>query len=345
MDYQWRYNLDEELKKGESRTISPPVGRVAVNEDGSGILSLGNSLVPRRRTAKPGDDHNCVYDAHFSHGQCTMCWKEHDGCNLLSDMNRCKVCYRRAEACPSFETKPFYIVEKLEELITTQRKYEVTKDRSNKFARRPVKVIVFSQFRKVLNTTGDRLIRRFGTACIAEYWGKFRRKELHKFVNSDECFCMLLGKDGSEGLDLSFVTNIIFTEQIWDKSLEEQVVARAWRMGAMGAVEVESLIAENSVEETMTHLEAHLGGKGANVRQDDEDPRTRQLTTSHMEKAGQYQRAKLQFLLQDLKLITTSTTNPLSAPADSDDRKRPKSSSNSNPHPQVTKRRKVQFAA
>lgn len=72
--------------------------------------------------------------------------------------------------------------------------------------RRPVKIIVFSQFRKALNMVGDRLLRRFGQACVSEYWGRYRTTELAKFTRDPECFLMLLGKDGSEGLDLSFVT-------------------------------------------------------------------------------------------------------------------------------------------
>jgi hypothetical protein len=66
---------------------------------------------------------------------------------------------------------------------------------------------------------------------------------------------MLLSNDGSEGLDLSFVTHIFFLEEVWDKSLAEQAVARAWRMGAKGRVEVETLVAKNSVEATMQEFE------------------------------------------------------------------------------------------
>jgi hypothetical protein len=67
-------------------------------------------------------------------------------------------------------------------------------------------VIVFSQYQKALNLVGDRLLGRLGTACVAEYTGKYRTEELHRFTVDDQCFCILLSKDGSEGLDLSFVT-------------------------------------------------------------------------------------------------------------------------------------------
>jgi len=70
---------------------------------------------------------------------------------------------------------------------------------------------------------------------------------------------MLLGKDGHEGLDLSFVTDIIFLDVVMDKAVETQTVARAWRMGAKGPVNVETLIAENSIEESMFNLEQGEG--------------------------------------------------------------------------------------
>jgi SNF2 family DNA or RNA helicase len=98
---------------------------------------------------------------------------------------------------------------------------------------------------------------------------------------------MLLSNDGSEGLDLSFVTNIFFLEEVWDKSLAEQAVARAWRMGAKGRVEVETLVAKNSVEETMQEFESALNERSVgNVD------------------ALDYQRTKTQTLLRTLRLNT-----------------------------------------
>ncbi len=66
---------------------------------------------------------------------------------------------------------------------------------------------------------------------------------------------MLLGKDGSLDFDFSFATNIFFLDGIWDKSLESQVVSRAYRMdastreiGGKGVV-VEKLVVAYSIEE------------------------------------------------------------------------------------------------
>ena len=313
MDYQWLHNVEVESKnksKHLSRNDEDDETPVALLEDGNIVLAPLDATRQRRRTRKVGDGHTCEYSPKVANGECVLCWKEHDGCNLVNAAKRCEICYRRAEDCPSSETKSAYVVDRLLTLHKNFQRQEeqlrLSSTRRGGIASlnpsRPLKVIVFSQFRKVLNMTGDRLLRQFGSECCAEYWGSFRRKELHKFIYNDACFCMLLGKDGSEGLDLSFVTHIFFLEQVWDKSLEQQAVARAWRMGAKGSVEVETLVAKTSVEETMSRLEKELGEDMSG------DKAIRDLDATEGVKSSEYQRAKLQFLLKSLSLITNTYT-------------------------------------
>ena len=168
---------------------------------------------PRRRSRKPGDGHACIYSPKSTNGECVLCWKQHDSCDFMTPSSQCNECFQRAEDCPESETKSFHVVTSLLGLYIQQqnRGQQIVSPSSTDVqlaTKRPLKAIVFSQFRKVLNMAGDRLLRRFGSGCIAEYWGSFRRKELSRFIHDDTCFCMLLGKDGSEGLDLSFVTHM-----------------------------------------------------------------------------------------------------------------------------------------
>ena len=53
---------------------------------------------------------------------------------------------------------------------------------------------------------------------------------------------LLMDKSGSVGLDLSFVPHVFLMEPFLDAALEEQVVARAHRMGARSKVTVEMLV-------------------------------------------------------------------------------------------------------
>lgn len=324
-EFNWLHNIEEEMKLKSLNGNGIADGHES-DEDGEHDGNIGNNAGPfvqpngagmlapddplRMRTNKFGDGHICEYSPKRSDGKCRLCWKEHEDCYLVEESRRCRVCYRQVEDCPKSETKSRYITQKLFEMYSQQKearrasiKIKATLEYRT-VERRPLKVIVFSQFRSVLNMTGDRLLRRFGAGCVAEYWGMYRRKELQKFIYDEKCLCMILGKDGSEGLDLSFVTHIFFMEQVWDQGLESQAVARAWRMGAKGFVLVETLIAKNTLEETMASLERSLE-QGPDASSE-EIQSFRSISENN--KASEYQKAKVRHLLMGLKLITTSTT-------------------------------------
>lgn len=238
----WRSNLEVAHLTKELPDIEPSTVPA--------IEPLIRPLQVRNRTKKPGDGHKCDYDMYTTSGRCIYCLEEHSFCCLLNDRWRCNVCYRLSEECPTDESKSYFLSCRLLELHKQHAKGSFHPDdiAAPYVTARPLKVIVFSQFRAALNFIGDRLLRKFGTACVAEFFGSHRKQELHKFTYEECCFCLLLTKDGSEGLDLSFVTNVIFLEEIFDKSLMDQVVARAWRMGANGRVTIETLIAKNTIE-------------------------------------------------------------------------------------------------
>lgn len=294
----WKSNVERSpIGKGSRNSIAalpvPPHHNLPVNvEDQQRIIHHPEEF--RRRTNKPGDGHVCDYDFTAGDGTCKLCHEMHDSCNLFNEHSRCLICHAVAQECPEDESKASYLVSKLCRLLLESR--DGARHGSDL---RPVKAIVYSQFRNALNVVGDRLLKRFGTKCVAEYWGKYRVQELHKFVTLSDCFCMLLSNDGSEGLDLSFVTHIFFLEEVWDSSLRDQAVARAWRMGAKGRVHVETLVAKSSVEETMHSIESSLAGA----------PTERDLVGSlsclrGLSTLSEYQQAKTKILLQSLRFIT-----------------------------------------
>lgn len=71
---------------------------------------------------------------------------------------------------------------------------------------------------------------------------------------------------------------------------------RICRMGAKGSVEVETLVAQTSVEETMNRLEQEFSSS-TSIGQQEES------SSSSSSSAKEYQRAKLQHLLKGLSLI------------------------------------------
>ena len=273
------------------------------------------------RRPKKGDGHTCVYSRARGDGVCILCKEEHDECIMKNVDSTCPVCHRVPEPCPEHETKFFHIVSELERFITASKsKKRLSAAAANIIGEaievkeeRPPKVIIFSQFRTVLNLIGHRVLRRFGAGAVAEYWGSYRKQELRKFQLQRDCFCMLLGKDGSEGLDLSFVTHILFMEEVWDKSMENQTVARAWRMGATGEVHEQTLVARDTVEQMMAEMELKLSDTTSGRGMDDDEVEQNQRASM-----SEYQRAKLVHLLKNVKLIRPVAAHERRKPALSD---------------------------
>ncbi|CAN8254579.1 unnamed protein product [Cochlearia groenlandica] len=115
------------------------------------------------------------------------------------------------------------------------------------------KVLIFSQFLEHIHVIEQQLtIARIKFAGMySPMHSASKMKSLAMF--QDDANCMALVMDGSAalGLDLSFVTHVFLMEPIWDKSMEEQVISRAHRMGAKRPIYVETLTMRGTIEEQM----------------------------------------------------------------------------------------------
>ena len=221
MLYEWAWNLENNNSSRITGSTPSDERNISVSVQGDGRLSAAGhvpmrpGVLPVIRRHRPNDGHECIYDATATHGKCLLCLEEHAECVMVSENSQCARCHRKSEACPEEESKFFYVINKLQVLHKGHLNRLSSKSKMvenligeiiTQHEPRQPKVLIFSQFRPILNTFGHRLVRRFGAGCVADYWGRFRSQELTKFSKSNNCFCMLLGKDGSEGLDLSFVT-------------------------------------------------------------------------------------------------------------------------------------------
>ena len=95
------------------------------------------------------------------------------------------------------------------------------------------KVIIFSQFYLHLLAIEQALERR-GIPFAQVYGNRMSSKvrEIQKFKSNANVPILLMDINGAVGLDLFFVSHLFLMDPIVDKSLEEQIIARAWRMGA-----------------------------------------------------------------------------------------------------------------
>ncbi|TMW60806.1 hypothetical protein Poli38472_000848 [Pythium oligandrum] len=141
-----------------------------------------------------------------------------------------------------------------------------------------VKAIIFSQFREHIWRVKVALAQH-GILCEDFFTGVStarRMRNLLRFRHDPSSNVLLLTDVGSHGLDLSFVTHIFLMEEIWDKSLEQQVVSRAHRMGARHSVVVEQLLMRGSIEVVMYEMNKKLlaresGGVVADGQQESDD--------------------------------------------------------------------------
>ncbi|GMF09838.1 unnamed protein product [Phytophthora lilii] len=125
--------------------------------------------------------------------------------------------------------------------------------RSSRRQARYLKAIIFSQFKEHIWHTKVAFAQQGVPTAdfIAGLSPEVRMKQLMRFRKDPNVNVLLLTEVGSHGLDLSFVTHIFLMDEIWDKSLEQQVISRAHRMGANQAVVVEQLWMRGSVESQM----------------------------------------------------------------------------------------------
>ncbi|KAL2619941.1 hypothetical protein R1flu_000146 [Riccia fluitans] len=130
----------------------------------------------------------------------------------------------------------------------------------------PEKAIVFSQFLEHISAI-EKQCEGAGIKSVGMYSPmqiKEKMKSLTKFKSDSECTVLVMDGSVALGLDLSFVTNVYLMEPIWDRSMEEQVVSRAHRMGATRPIIVETLAMRGTIEEQMVEfLKVARGSRGA----------------------------------------------------------------------------------
>ncbi|XP_030489447.2 F-box protein At3g54460 [Cannabis sativa] len=115
------------------------------------------------------------------------------------------------------------------------------------------KVLVFSQFLEHIHVIEQQLTMadiKFAGMYSPMHAGN-KMKSLATFQYDSNCMVLLMDGSAALGLDLSFVSHVFLMEPIWDKSMEEQVISRAHRMGATRPIQVETLAMRGTIEEQM----------------------------------------------------------------------------------------------
>lgn len=170
-------------------------------------------------------------------------------------------------------SKVNYLVHRLKELLESNRNIsypnnggvdlkEVSETKSssqpsNESSGAPSeKIIIFSQFLEHIHVI-ELQLRIAGIKFASMYspmHSSNKMKSLTTFQHDPNCIALLMDGSAALGLDLSFVTHVFLMEPIWDRSMEEQVISRAHRMGATRPIQVETLAMNGTIEEQMLNF-------------------------------------------------------------------------------------------
>ncbi len=119
-----------------------------------------------------------------------------------------------------------------------------------------LKVVIFSTFLNVLKAIHTRL----GQAVVGPLTGSVppvTRQQLVDTFTQREGHAVLLSQieAGGVGLNVQAASIVIIVEPQWKPSIEEQAIARAYRMGQIRKVQVHRLLAKGSVDERMLEIQ------------------------------------------------------------------------------------------
>jgi non-specific serine/threonine protein kinase len=117
-------------------------------------------------------------------------------------------------------------------------------------------VLVFSQFVKMLSIVREYLEEQAIEYSYLDGSTKDRESAVNKFQNNDDIRIFLISlKAGGTGLNLTAADYVIHYDPWWNPAVEMQASDRAHRIGQTKKVFTYKLIAKDSVEEKILHLQ------------------------------------------------------------------------------------------
>ena len=118
------------------------------------------------------------------------------------------------------------------------------------------RVLVFSQFTRMLSLISDELHRREVLYCYLDGSTQDRAGEVNRFQNESGPPVFLISlKAGGVGLNLTGADTVIHFDPWWNPAVEDQATDRAHRIGQKRVVTSYKLITRGTVEEKILQLQ------------------------------------------------------------------------------------------
>ena len=144
------------------------------------------------------------------------------------------------------------------------------------------RVLVFSQFVKMLDLVRERLEANGTAHCYLAGLTKKRQEEVDRFQNDETIPVFLISlKAGGVGLNLSAADTVIHFDPWWNAAVEAQATDRAHRIGQKRVVTAYKLIARDTVEEKILNLQKRKR-ELASAMLETEEPLMTGLTTADL---------------------------------------------------------------
>ncbi len=129
---------------------------------------------------------------------------------------------------------------------------------ASQLAERQEKVLVFTQFREMIEPIHDLLAEIFKCNGLMLHGGtsiKKRGELVDFFQNNDDCpFFVLSLKAAGTGLNLTAANHVIHFDRWWNPAVENQATDRAFRIGQHRNVLVHKFVTTNTIEERIAAL-------------------------------------------------------------------------------------------
>ncbi|PKK89781.1 MAG: ATP-dependent helicase [Candidatus Wallbacteria bacterium HGW-Wallbacteria-1] len=132
----------------------------------------------------------------------------------------------------------------------------------DEISQRQEKVLIFTQFREIIDPLAQHLKTVFGKSGLLLHGGtdiKSRKKIVDHFnTDEDSPFMILSLKAGGTGLNLTGANHVIHFDRWWNPAVENQATDRAFRIGQKKNVLVHKFITRGTLEE---RIDAMIEGK------------------------------------------------------------------------------------
>ena len=132
------------------------------------------------------------------------------------------------------------------------------------------KLLLFSQFTSMLAVLEDRLLQEgISSFLLQGSTPREERADLVRRFNEDDTTVFLISlKAGGTGLNLTGADMVIHYDPWWNLAAQNQATDRAYRIGQQNSVQVYKLIAKNTIEEKILHLQQAKQGLADSVIQE-----------------------------------------------------------------------------